>query len=98
HVRGCSRFGQVGRQNQRTGAVGLLQFGCKLPEFVRAAGDKNQVVAIAREDAGEFHSDAKRGTGDESGFAVGGGTHSLMLMYYPASARHKSTPQTTGAW
>jgi hypothetical protein len=49
----------------------FLEFGGKLPEFVGAAGDENQVVAFAREDAGEFQSDAERGAGDESGFAVG---------------------------
>jgi hypothetical protein len=50
--------------------VGFLEFGCELPEFIGAAGDENQVVAFAGEDAGEFQSDAERGAGDQSSFAV----------------------------
>jgi len=50
--------------------MGFLEFGRELPEFVRAAGDQNQVLAFAREDAGEFQSNAKGGAGDESGLAV----------------------------
>src|ERR1700687_1220407 len=70
YIRWSSRFGQVDGQNQRTRAVGLLEFGGDLPEFVRAAGDEDQVVAFAREDAGEFQSNAERGAGDQSGFTV----------------------------
>src|SRR5208337_5412245 len=70
YIRGRSGFGQVGRENQRARAVRLLECGSELTEFVRAAGDENQVVTFAREDAGEFHSDAERGAGDQSGLAV----------------------------
>src|SRR6202521_1195762 len=59
YIRWSSRFGQVDGKNQRTRTVGLFEFRGELPEFVRAAGNENQVVAFAREDAGEFQSDAE---------------------------------------
>ena len=49
NVRRSPRLGQVGCEDQRTGAVGLLEFGRELAESVAIAGDEYQVVAFARE-------------------------------------------------
>src|SRR5450755_2848458 len=67
-----SGFSQIGGENQRTGAMGLLKFGCKLSKPVAVSGDEHKVRTFAREDAGELQSNARRGAGDESGFAVSG--------------------------
>jgi hypothetical protein len=63
----------------------LFQFGGKLPQFVRAARDQNQVVSFPREDARQFQSDAERGASNKSGFAVSHKiTTQLLALNTPA--------------
>ena len=70
NVGGGSGLGQVGGQNQRTGAMQLLYFGRQLAKSVNAARDQHEVVAFAGKDAGEFQANAGGSAGDESGFAI----------------------------
>jgi len=58
---------QIGGDAVHADAVLLLQLGGQLLQAIQTAGGQYQIVALRRQLAGEFGTDAGRGTGDQRG-------------------------------